>query len=468
MASTADVAHQPRIFFTAPWDPVVVRRGDALGLRALADEFAEAVAPGLSNRVRDGRWVTILAWCLVHSQEVFRMRSGPSVSTASEQRARYGWLRPLELMWVARTIELADEAASNRSMSGQRSIRRWRDTGQLPQDRFGMSEEQFRAYRQTGMYGGYRIAFRTWPGLTENGDGWTPGPVAHDLAKWLDKQLGRNLLPTWNTNRAPTVGKGEEHIWWLRRWATFNNKGRDYDVNTLPRLGDDFKKLPEKEAVQLEPIIFGSIREKHEDCRRRRSIALEVAKSSGTTHIEICEHLSQTFSSDPIISYLARFSRLADTGIEAMDLIANQLARESATPLKTVEGNKDVARACKDLRAAASEWLSGEGSGSAMIGVTHCGKASDFAQTITSVEPQNCVKALLDHHEQRGGGLLWFVRRGLHVELCSTPTDRVAAPYRFRLWSLCRLAAQCGVIKKMPPALSNGDVESSEHDDESE
>jgi len=83
MASTADVAHQPRIFFTAPWDPVVVRRGDALGLRALADEFAEAVAAGLSNRVRDGRWVTILAWCLVHSQEVFRMRSGPSVSTAS-------------------------------------------------------------------------------------------------------------------------------------------------------------------------------------------------------------------------------------------------------------------------------------------------------------------------------------------------------------------------------------------------
>lgn len=37
--------------FTAPWEPVVVRRGDALGLRALADQFADAVSPDLSNRV---------------------------------------------------------------------------------------------------------------------------------------------------------------------------------------------------------------------------------------------------------------------------------------------------------------------------------------------------------------------------------------------------------------------------------
>jgi len=50
---------------------VTVRRGDALGLGALADQFADAVAPGFSNRIRDSRWVTILAWCLVKSKLVF-------------------------------------------------------------------------------------------------------------------------------------------------------------------------------------------------------------------------------------------------------------------------------------------------------------------------------------------------------------------------------------------------------------
>lgn len=55
----------PRFFFTEPWEPISVRRGDALGLRALTDLLAEAVAPELSNRIRDGRWVTILAWCHV-------------------------------------------------------------------------------------------------------------------------------------------------------------------------------------------------------------------------------------------------------------------------------------------------------------------------------------------------------------------------------------------------------------------
>jgi hypothetical protein len=53
----AETDFEPRHLFTAPWEPVVVRRGDALGLRALADQFADALAPDLSNRVRDGRWV---------------------------------------------------------------------------------------------------------------------------------------------------------------------------------------------------------------------------------------------------------------------------------------------------------------------------------------------------------------------------------------------------------------------------
>src|SRR5438876_8037707 len=109
MALSPTSTGEPRQLFTAPWDPIVVRRGDALGLRALTDVFAESVAPGLSNRVRDGRWVTILAWCLARSQEVFHASGGRSVATRAQQRERYAWLRPLELMWVARTIALAED-----------------------------------------------------------------------------------------------------------------------------------------------------------------------------------------------------------------------------------------------------------------------------------------------------------------------------------------------------------------------
>jgi hypothetical protein len=54
MTAESDVDSEPRLLFTAPWEPLVVRRGDALGLRVLADQFAVAVAPDLSNRVRNG------------------------------------------------------------------------------------------------------------------------------------------------------------------------------------------------------------------------------------------------------------------------------------------------------------------------------------------------------------------------------------------------------------------------------
>jgi hypothetical protein len=193
--SEADVDREPRLLFTTPWEPLVVRRGDALGLRALTDQFADAVAPDLSNRVRDGRWVTILAWCLARSHEVFHASGGRSLATRTEQRERYAWLRPLELMWVARTIALADDWR-DRSLAGLRRVRPWYENNNRSTDRFGMTEDQFRAYRQTGLYGGYRVAFRKWPRMTVLGDGWTPGPATLGLAKWLDEKLGE-ARPSW-------------------------------------------------------------------------------------------------------------------------------------------------------------------------------------------------------------------------------------------------------------------------------
>src|SRR4051794_9292509 len=150
----------PRLLFTEPWDPIVVRRGDALGLLALTSVFAEMVAPGLTNRVRDGRWVTILSWCLVRSQQIFQASGGRSVVTRVEQSSRYAWLRPLELMWAARTIALAEDDWRDRPLLGRRRVQPWYEdqvNRRYSADRFGMSVDQFRAYRQIGTYGGYRV-----------------------------------------------------------------------------------------------------------------------------------------------------------------------------------------------------------------------------------------------------------------------------------------------------------------------
>jgi hypothetical protein len=136
----ANLYREPRPFFTSPWDPVVVRRGDALGLRALADRFADALVPDLSNRIRDGRWVTILAWCLVRSQERYRAIGGHAVLTRAEQVHRYAWLRPLELMWVARTIALAKDW-TDRPLAGQRRVRRWYNDDKQSTERLSAEPE---------------------------------------------------------------------------------------------------------------------------------------------------------------------------------------------------------------------------------------------------------------------------------------------------------------------------------------
>jgi hypothetical protein len=312
---------------------VIVRRGDALGLRALADQFADAIAPDLSNRVRDGRWVTILAWCLARSQEVFHAAGGHSLATRAQQRERYAWLRPLELMWVARTIALGEEDGRGRPLAGRRRIKPWYKDDNQSTDRFGMSKDQFRAYRQTGMYGGYRVAFRKWPGLTVRGDGWTPDRATIELADWLDKKLGV-ARPPWllhagdgDEDGFPRPDKrsvGQEHKWWLRHWKRFDEAGRNADENTLPRHWDDFTPLAEGHL--LKPPLF----EGDKNGKRRRDVACEVERAAAVDHLGVCKHLSTTLAGDPpdpAFVLLPLFSRLADAGMAAMDFLAQSLSR---------------------------------------------------------------------------------------------------------------------------------------------
>jgi hypothetical protein len=131
-----------------------------------------------------------------------------------------------------------------------------------------MSQDQFRAYRQTGMYGSYRVAFRKWRDMTLQGDGWTPGNATIDLAKWMDAKLGA-ARPAWALHASdsdeggfPKPDKrslGKEHEWWLRQWYTFDKRGRKAEEHTLPRRRDDspVRKCQEREHNVVYQIMPG-------------------------------------------------------------------------------------------------------------------------------------------------------------------------------------------------------------------
>lgn len=444
-----DVAAEgSRILFTAPWDPIVVRRGDALGLRAFTDQLADAVAPGLSNRIRDARWVTILAWCLARSHDVFHAAGGRGVVTREQQGQRYAWLRPIELMWMARTIALADDWKA-RSLAGQRSVLPWYKRDEQKTERFGMSPSRFRGFRQAGMYGRYRRAFRRWPGMTAAGNGWTPAPAANRLAVWLDDKLGA-ARPSWPlhvadgddlSTRSVKLARGDEHRWWHERWRSFDTRGRNAVENTLPRRKDDFGLLPE--ASLLKPLVFGS----DPQGARRLKVAREVAAAAAADHGEICEWLADSFPGDKSVVLLPSFARLADAGMEVMDVISVALQGEAAVTINDVARGRAAAAACAELADAASAWRS-----TAKGELRHIEAAHRFASAVTSGRPADCIRAVLAHHELHGGGLRWFVLRGGKIVPRAAP--RVGSSrYRFRLWSLCRIATQCGVLRKMPAAL---------------
>lgn len=100
--------------------------------------------------------------------------------------------------------------------------------------------------------------------------------------------------------------------------------------------------------------------------------------------------------------------------------------------------------------------------------IRHIETAHRFAKAIKSARPIECLSDVLQHHERYGGGLRWFVLHNALVEP-RTPPRAGSSLYRFRLWSVCRLATQCGVLDNMPSAIQedgSAEDEALEADDE--
>lgn len=438
-------------FLSAPWEPYTERRGDALGLRALADEFADAVTPGMSGQINDARWITILSWCLVHAHEVHTLAGDAPVNTRVQQRERYAWLRPLELLWIARTIRLSADFAK-RPLPGRRGVKLWCDGSRRRAGYFGLTEEQFDRYRQSGIYGAYRVAFRKWPGLTLGGDGWTPGPEAHKLASWLDEKLGGSK-PQWRVahsdgvdgpgRRSVLAGSADKQSWWLRQWPTFDSRSHGFDATTLPRPRTQFSALAEHKL--LNPIAFS------EDPmgRRRRDITKSMSRSSAQDMVGLCDDLSKEYASHSVISRLADFARLLEAGLLLMDFIALVMeGDEPKQPLERIARHPEAKQICAQLFEVSKQWLRHENAA-----LRHAAQARTFAEAIESERPVDCVASVLRHHEQHGSGKRWFVLRDGNV-LLRTPQRALNGLNWFRLGALARIAVQVGELPAMPRAMT--------------
>jgi hypothetical protein len=72
-------------------------------------------------------------------------------------------------------------------------------------------------------------------------------------------------------------------------------------------------------------------------------------------------------------------------------------------------------------------------------------KLADAMRSATS--PVEQLLVLERHHREHGSGRLWFREQGGKIVPLVADTGIAASDYRFRLRSLSRLAAQCGVAR---------------------
>lgn len=430
-------------YFTAPWDPVMIRRGDPLGFRAGADYFADLLAPGLSNATSDARWISLLSWCLKWSHVAWRNAGGGDLSRREAQLARYAWLRPLELLWVDRTLEAGQATGQLR---GRRSVERWR-RGDRRAPNFAMTTDQFRRYRQVGTYGAYRIIFRSIPGLT-TGDGWTPAETALKLAGLVNDSLPRAARLTQEhfengTKWGRWAGGDEARYWVERGWqASWSTLG-----GFLPTPDEAIRKrLPVEERDLLEPAIFAS------GSTRRVTAEVLARASAAQTHADLCDALaSSTALSAKIepasLALLPSFTRFADAAMHAMRGAWDEIKpfygnAKDAPTVEKLSRSADLHHSLERLRQAASVWLRAPGRSTFPHEsvVTRLAEAARSAST-----PAEQVLALSKHHHEHGGGLRWFREQAGKLVPLVPDTGIAATDYRFRLRPLARLAAQCGV-----------------------
>lgn len=468
MSTPAADALYAQWFLTAPVERIATRRGDPLGFRASANRFADALAPGLSNRTVDARWLTLLCWALKRSRSAWDVHGLGSLHYRGATRDFYDWLRPLELLWVARTLKLAPNP-SGRQLPGRRAIQPCLGESARIDSTFGLSASQFQRYRFSGIYGAYRSALRMLPGLT-NGDGWSLGPVGEQLATYCHCQLRLSDKPLPKKRKVPDQAR-----YWLHEgWPEWSTEGAR---NFFPESWQAVQRLPLSESKHLRSALFGSAGtpgQTDDNSAVRRSRTVEVlAESQATDYPSLCGHLEEHLSSkfDHQLDALGAFSRLADAGMAAMNqvwLLFSDGVQGSRPSLSVSEivGDRRLSASLRRLEEASREFARR----------TRQKPHHDLQTAIALSESvlgakrslSETLLALLNHHEQYGDGRRWLTVDAGFVHPGAPVREAEGAPYRMRLHALARLAVQSGKLSRMPAALQGcndvADVDQEEGD----
>ncbi len=442
---------------SAPTERMLVRRGDPLGLRAAADAFADILAPGLTNRTYDARWLTLLSWILVSVDDARRnLHLDHDEVGLARQRAIYEWIRPLELMWIELAVRtFGDRRLMNgRQLPGRNALLRFvgNENGLL----FGMTDDQLRRYRFTGPHGAYRSMLGTLAGMTIEGDGHRPGPLARRLARLI-------TAPSIHHPRRRKGRKPTPVAYWKDAWKGRVRRGGTSE-RWLPGRWNSKPNLFAEESRVIRAALFDG----PGDPERRRTVANAAVRSEASEHAGLCRDVVQALR--PVLDKedllrlapIVPFTRLADTGVDAMVAIweaVRSAIHGPAIDLTDLSKNRGVKIAMGRLVRSCERWRKdAKHAGATLLVPAHTLAAA--IETKKSLRMQ--VEALLLHHLKQGGGRRWFQIDGVSVSPDTPTGGHGAAPYRFRLWSLARLAWQTGLVERMPRAFSDTD----ERDDE--
>jgi hypothetical protein len=345
---------------------------------------------------------------------------------------------------------------SGRQLPGIRAIKRWNEDG-MTDSYFGLSEDQWNRYRQTGIYGAYRVLFRKIPGLTKGGDGWTPDKHAYELAEVAIRCLGKKEQLPDIAPEKPISGKARPETYWKNAWKTWTGETSPSAAAFLPESRTLVRPITHiEERRVLEKLLFTET----DRCQQRRKVASIIAGSTASDHAALCEEIALALADHPsgqAIALLPSFTRFADAALDTLlEMWASFFQKGSQEPailLRDLARNPGIAEPLDAAVTQAKAWLQARRTKDAIL--LPLGQVDSLATRLTAPDRQKAtdqIAALVEHHMIDGGGLRWMALQNDRV-VPTAPTRYLdATPYRFRLWQLCRLAIQCGVIEHMPDA----------------
>lgn len=431
------------VFLTTPHQTLPSRRRDPLGFTALAGEFADMLAPGLTNRTREPRWLAILCWSLMQARRDFPELEG---------KALYEPIRGLELRWVQLTCEARPGDGIGLQLPGSRAVRKAMKRSGTTVREF-MSDDQWRRYRYLGPWASYR-SLMVHLGLVDV-SGWNLTGSGLRLAGLVHQVAATGLID--GTKR---TAKDEENgyvSYWQRRWKIEPKALRDFLPQAQPALTPPVEKL-------LCPLMF----QDSEAGRRRLAVAQALGRARDDEHAALCEDVQRdllTHGGDwtdrerAHLQGLGLFARFADAGVNALRAVWERVQEDRSGKCSVNDAAAAAKPELEELRQACSraEWMKS----SLPEEVLELRRA-----LVASRSNAALLRVLIRHHQTKAGGLRWLRLHGEYLDRSARHEQSPQSDYRFRLGPLARLACGCRILDALPAVFGAEPITDEENNDE--